>query len=49
ASFGKANYQILVPGVISITSTVAATAGVVDWVLHYVPLDTDSVVIPLYA
>ncbi len=44
------NYQILVPGVISITQAAgAATGGVVDWVLHYVPLDTDSIVIPQYA
>ncbi len=48
ASF-SVNYQILVPGVISITNTVAADAGVIDWVIHYVPLDTDSVIIPLNA
>ncbi len=44
------NFQILVPGVISITDgDNNATGGVIDWVLHYVPLDTDSVVLPVYA
>lgn len=48
ASFGT-NFQILAPGVISLTNAGdVCTAGVVDWVLHYVPLDTDSVVIPIY-
>jgi len=46
----EVGYQVLVPGVISITdANAAATGGVIDWILHYVPLDTDSVVIPLYA
>ena len=46
----QVGYQVLVPGVISITdANAAATGGVIDWILHYVPLDTDSVVIPLYA
>ena len=48
ASF-SANFQILAPGVISLTNGGdVCTAGVVDWVLHYVPLDTDSVVLPVY-
>ena len=43
-------YQVLIPGVISITdANAAATGGVIDWIIHYVPLDTDSVVVPLYA
>lgn len=45
----EVGFQVLVPGVISLTQGVQATAGVIDWILHYVPLDTDSVVIPLYA
>lgn len=49
ASF-SANFQILSPGIISYLNDTGdvCTAGVVDWVLHYVPLDTDSVVIPIY-
>ena len=49
ASFGT-NVQILAPGIISVTNAGdMCTAGVIDWVLHYVPLDTDSVVVPVYA
>lgn len=42
--------QVLIPGVIRITDADNnATGGVIDWIIHYVPLDTDSVVIPIYA
>ena len=46
----EVGYQVLVPGVISITDADNnATGGVIDWILHYVPLDTDSRVVPAYA
>ncbi len=40
----SANTQILVPGVIGLTTAVAATVGAIDWTLHYIPLDPNAFV-----
>lgn len=39
-----ANMQILVEGVIGLTTGVPATVGAIDWILHYIPLDPKAVV-----
>ncbi len=39
-----ANYQILVVGVIGLQVGVVATAGAIDWILHYIPLDPNAFV-----
>lgn len=36
------NMQVLVPGIILLNVAVAVNTGTIDWILHYVPLDTDS-------
>jgi hypothetical protein len=46
ASF-MTNLQILVPGTIDIlVGGVVPQTGAIDWCIHYIPLDTDSDVIP---
>jgi len=45
ASFSAGN-NIVVPGIIGIAVAVAST-GVIDWILHYIPLDTRCRVIAL--
>ena len=40
----SANTQILVPGVIGLTTAVVATVGAIDWTVHYVPLDPNAFV-----
>lgn len=40
----SANTQILVPGIIILRTAVAATVGVIDWTLHYIPLDPNAFV-----
>lgn len=45
ASFATA-FNILVPGIMGVAVAVVST-GVIDWILHYIPLDTDSVVVPV--
>lgn len=52
AGLGMGRYQfvnpvILVPGIIGLIVSVSVNTGVIDWVLHYVPLDTDSRVAPV--
>ncbi len=39
-----ANYQILVDGIIGLQVGVVATAGVIDWILNYIPLDPNAFV-----
>jgi len=43
ASFATSEV-IIVPGIMGLAVAVVST-GVIDWILHYVPLDTDSVVV----
>lgn len=43
ASFAT-NFQILVVGDIVLNVAFAATAGAIDWILHYIPLDPNAVV-----
>ncbi len=38
------NYQILVDGVIGLQVGVVATAGAIDWILNYIPLDPNAFV-----
>ena len=38
------NNQILVIGVIGLNVAVVATAGAIDWILHYIPMDANAVV-----
>ena len=38
------NLDILVPGVISLDVTAFANTGVIEWTLHYVPLNVQTVV-----
>ena len=38
------NFQVLVEGIIGQNVTVVATAGAIDWILHYIPLDPNAVV-----
>lgn len=37
--------QVLVPGIISHIIGTNAQTGAMDWILHYIPLDTDSKVV----
>lgn len=46
ASFSVSGGVILVPGITGLAVAVVST-GVIDWILHYIPLDTDSRINPL--
>lgn len=45
--YQETNTMVLVPGIIGMIVAVSVNTGVIDWTLHYVPLDTDSKVNPL--
>jgi len=41
------NFLMLLPGIMNMEVTVATATGVIDWTIHWVPLDFDSRVAPL--
>lgn len=41
------NFIILDPGVMNIEVTTAETTGVIDWIMHWIPLEVDAAVVAL--